>query len=59
MSNINDCTKFADNWSKQSGLRVYTSFKTGWQPFWKQDGGRKTFFFRSCPLDAEMNTKNL
>ena len=29
MSNINDCTKFEDIWSKQSGLRAHTSFKMG------------------------------
>ena len=43
MCNINDSTKFEDNQSKQSGLRVHTSFKNGWRPSWKQDGRCKFF----------------
>ena len=29
MSNINDCTKFKDNWSMEYGVRVQTSYKNG------------------------------
>ena len=40
MSNINNCTKFNDNRSKQSELiRANTIFKMGGRPSWKQDGG--------------------
>ena len=48
-NSINDCTNFEDNRSKQSGLRLHTSFKNGWRPSWKQDGGCKIIFFKSCP----------
>ena len=56
MSNINNCTKFEDNLSKQSGL---TSFKNGWRPSWKQDGEHKNLFSKFFLLDIETNSENL
>ena len=32
MSNVNDCTKFEDNRSRQSGLTAHTRFKNWWWP---------------------------
>ena len=50
MSNINDCTKFEDNWSKQSGLRVHTSFKNRWPDV-------KIFFQEVVSLDLKQTQK--
>ena len=59
MSNINDCTKFEDNQSKQSGLRVQTSVKNRWRQSWKQDGGFKMcFFLEVVPLDPREHRKS-
>ena len=49
MDNINEFTKFEDNRSKQSGLRVHTSLKMG--------GGHLGNKMADVELDPEKNAK--
>ena len=56
MININECTKFEDNRSKQSGLRA---LKMSGGHLGNKMSGVIYFFSKVVPFDPETNTENL